>query len=112
LKVYDTTTKKNSTLDVESVSTIKRMPTQHFSSVNFGSDIIMTGGKFDDDDTCSQESYRIDSVNGELTEMGCKLQTPRMQHSMIAIIERGMMLVVGGEDESGNLLDTCEAYIL
>jgi hypothetical protein len=31
---------------------------------------------------------------------------------MIAIIERGMMLVVGGEDESGNLLDTCEAYIL
>ena len=88
------------------------MPTQHFSSVIFGSDLIMTGGKFDDDDTCSQESYKIDPVNGELTEMECKLQTPRMQHSMIAIIERSMMLVVGGEDESGNLLDTCEAYIL
>ena len=88
------------------------MPTQHFSSVNFGSDVIMTGGKFEDDNTCSQESYRIDSVTGELTEMGCKLQTPRMQHSMIAIIERSMMLVVGGEDESGNLLGTCEAYII
>jgi hypothetical protein len=87
------------------------MPTQHFSSVNFGSDLIMTGGIYEDDNTCSQESYSIDSVNGELTEMGCKLQTPRMHHSMVAIIEWAMMLVVGGEDESGNLLGTCEAYI-
>ena len=44
--------------------------------------------------------------------MGCKLQTPRMQHSMIAVIEKGMILTIGGEDESGNLLDTCEAYIV
>ena len=73
MKVYDTTTKKNINLDVESVSSIKCMPTHNFSSVNFGSDLIMTGGKFEDDNTCSQESYRIDSVNGELTEMGCKL---------------------------------------
>ena len=30
---------------------------------------------------------------------------------MIALIEKGMILAVGGEDESGNILDTCEAYI-
>ena len=33
-----------------------------------------------------------------------------MHHSMIAIPEKGMVLVVGGEDESGNLIDSCEAY--
>jgi hypothetical protein len=29
---------------------------------------------------------------------------------MIAIEERGMVLAICGQDESGNLLDTCEAY--
>ena len=112
LKVYDTINKKNKSLDVESVTTPKRMATINFSSVNFGSDLIMTGGKFEDDNTCSKDCYKIDTINGELSDMGCKLENPRMHHSMITIIERGIILAVGGEDESGNLLDTCEAYIL
>lgn len=33
-----------------------------------------------------------------------------MNHSMIAIEERGIILALCGQDESGNLLDTCEAY--
>jgi len=33
-----------------------------------------------------------------------------MNHSMIAIEERGLVLALCGQDESGNLLDTCEAY--
>jgi hypothetical protein len=53
LKIFDTITKKNKNLDVEAVTSIKRIATSHFSSVNFGSDLIFTGGKFEDDNTCS-----------------------------------------------------------
>ena len=52
LYIY-TITKKNKNLDVEAVTSIKRIATSHFSSVNFGSDLIFTGGKFEDDNTCS-----------------------------------------------------------
>ena len=88
------------------------MATVGFSSVNFGSDLIVTGGKYEDDNTCSQDSYKIDTLNGELSDMGCKLQTPRMHHSMVTIAEKAMILAIAGEDESGNLLDTCEAYFV
>jgi hypothetical protein len=84
---------------VESVSGgggVKRMATMFFSSVNFGQELIMTGGQYEEDSTCSGESYRIDTVNGEIKNMGCKLETPRMQHSMIALNERGIILAVGG----------------
>ena len=33
-----------------------------------------------------------------------------MQHSMVLIEEKDVVLVVGGEDENGNLLDSCEIY--
>jgi len=72
----------------------------------------MTGGKFDDDRTCSGDSFKIDTLSGDLSDMACKLQTPRMHHSMVTIIEKSMTLAIGGEDESGNLLDTCEAYFM
>jgi hypothetical protein len=99
-------------LDVDSVTPLKRIATIGFGAVNFGTDLIMTGGKFEDDNTCSRDCFKIDTINGELADMGCKFEIPRMQHSMITIIERGIILAVGGEDESGNLLDSCEAYIL
>lgn len=35
-----------------------------------------------------------------------------MHHSMIYIEEKRIVLVVGGEDENGNLLDTCELFNL
>jgi hypothetical protein len=40
------------------------------------------------------------------------LKVARMHHSMIYVEERGCVLAVGGEDENGNLLDSCESYNL
>lgn len=88
----------------------KRVPTKHFSYVNCGTEIILSGGQFTDDQTCSIDSYRIEVQTGILKDMNACLKQARMQHSMVLIAEKGVILAVGGEDENGNLLDSCEIY--
>lgn len=38
------------------------------------------------------------------------MKVARMHHSMIYIEEKRFILVVGGEDENSNLIDSCELY--
>jgi N-acetylneuraminic acid mutarotase len=38
------------------------------------------------------------------------MKVARMHHSMIYIEEKDLVLAVGGEDENGNLLDSCESF--
>lgn len=33
-----------------------------------------------------------------------------MQHTMLIIPESNQIVIVGGEEQSGNLLDSCEIY--
>lgn len=78
--------------------------------MNCGNEIIMAGGYFPDDKTCSIDSYKINAQSGELADMNACLKAARMHHSMIMVEEKGIILAVGGEDENGNLLDSCESY--
>ena len=88
----------------------KRIPTLNFSYVNCGNDLILTGGQFADDKTCSIDSYRVDVMSGQLTDLNASLKQARMLHSMIIVEEKQMILAVGGEDENCNLLNSCESY--
>ena len=42
--------------------------------------------------------------------MKCYMKVARMYHSMIYIDNKNLIFTVGGEDENGNLLDSCEVY--
>lgn len=68
----------------------------------------MTGGQFTNDKTCSIDCFIIDIINGNLKDFNASLKQARMQHSMILVEEIGTILAVGGEDENGNHLDSCE----
>jgi Kelch motif len=77
-----------------------------------GREVIMTGGQFVEDKTCSLDCYRINVESGELEDMNQSLKMARMQHSMLLVEDKQLLLVVGGEDENHNILDSCEAYSL
>lgn len=64
LKVYDAHFKKTTNLDVNIPDSLKRVPTLHFSYVNCANEIILSGGQFKDDKTCSIDNYRIDINTG------------------------------------------------
>jgi hypothetical protein len=72
--------------------------------------MLLTGGQYLEDKTCSQQCFSVDLDNALIEDTNCSLQQPRMNHSMLAIEEKGLVLALCGQDESGNLLDTCEAY--
>ncbi len=46
----------------------------------------------------------------EFEELKTYMKVARMQHSMIYIEEKDQVLAVGGEDENGSLIDSCESY--
>jgi hypothetical protein len=108
LKIYDAKNKQGSTVEIPVPEQYRRIATVNFGFLNCGSYVVMNGGLFSDDKTCSGDSYRIDVECQILEDMDASLKLPRMHHSMILIEEKGQMLVVGGEDDQGNLLDQCE----
>ena len=70
----------------------------------------MAGGQFIEDKTCSLDTYKINVNKFTLKDMKTYMKVPRMHHTMIHVEEKGMILAVGGEDENGGLLDSCEMY--
>lgn len=54
----------------------------------------------------------INVNKASLKDLSATLKVARMNHSMIVTTEseKGTVLVVGGEDGSGALLDSCEIY--
>lgn len=70
----------------------------------------MCGGQYIEDKTCSIDTFKIGINKQTLKNMETYLKSPRMHHSMIYMEEKDIVLAVGGEDENGNQLDTCELY--
>ncbi|CDW79004.1 kelch motif family protein [Stylonychia lemnae] len=110
VKTYDSQNKKGITKEIIIPDECKRIATRFFSYVNIGKNIMMSGGQFVDDKTCSIDSYKIKIDKQELKEIKSYMKVARMHHSMIYIDEKRQVLAVGGEDENSNLLDTCELY--
>jgi len=73
-------------------------------------EILLSGGQFVDDKTCSLDTFEIRLDQPEFRELRSYMKVARMHHSMIYIEERGCVLAVGGEDENQGLLDSCESF--
>lgn len=103
--------KRSNTKEIRVPDSIRRIATRNFSYVNLcDKKIMLTGGQFVDDKTCSLDCFKLNLQKLELKEVKSGLKAARMFHSMIHIEEKRLVLAIGGEDENGNLLDTCEVY--
>lgn len=70
IKVFDAQSRqKQDTVNVPIPEQYRRIATKFFSWVNAGSEIIMTGGQFVEDKTCSLDCYRIEVASGEMVDM-------------------------------------------
>eukprot|EP00347_Sterkiella_histriomuscorum_P023731 403333576 len=111
VKSYDAQNKKSTNIEILIPDEIKRIPTRFFSYVNIGNKkVLMSGGFYIDDKTCSLDCFKISINKQEIKETKSYMKVARMHHSMIYIEEKRFVLVVGGEDENNNLLDSCELY--
>lgn len=60
IKSYDAQNKKGINKDVIIPEEVKRIATKHFSYVSLGNkSILMTGGQYVDDKTCSLDCFKI-----------------------------------------------------
>lgn len=73
---------------------IKRIATLNFSyvNINMGRDILLCGGQYADDKTCSMDTFLIKSEETSdddkmITDKKAYMKQPRMHHSMIYIHE-------------------------
>ena len=112
VKIYDAKLKTSQTVSVPLPEQYRRIATQNFGFANCGKDIIMTGGQFSDDKTASIDTYRIDAVDKSIVDIEASLKVARMNHSMVFVEEKGMVFVVGGSDEKGFELESCESMLL
>lgn len=108
VKTFDTKKKKGSVVEIIMPEQIWRIATKFYGYVALDNDILMCGGQFIEDKACSIDTYKIEVNKNTLRDTKQYMKVARMHHSMIYVEEVGHILVAGGEDENGGLLDSCE----
>jgi hypothetical protein len=59
IKLYDTQNKKGSALEVYIPESCRRIPTRYYSYVSLGQYLLMAGGQYIEDKSCSNDTFKF-----------------------------------------------------